>query len=207
MSCSYQTQDKAWKSLLLSWFSLSLCHCPSLSFSNCSMIWTIYISPPSPPPIYKYKGDGCIGTTPSVILSVCPVMSACYLLNCSTKCGMVVYYHKSVFHAEKLVHYHQCHGHSKGLYNQNITIFTLSSKLLVCFATKLSLIVQHHKLECPVEKKWMTVFEAKVTAKVQNVSECLSGYLLNHRTFCYQTWYGNAASGPECHAEKLVHCV
>ena len=33
----------------------------------------------------------------------------------------------------------------------------------------------------------ITVFKVKVTTKVWNVSECLSGwYFLNHRTFCYQ---------------------
>ena len=33
--------------------------------------------------------------------------------------------------------------------------------------------------------------------KVLSVSECLSGwYLLNHRTFCYQTWYGGVSSWP-----------
>ena len=41
----------------------------------------------------------------------------------------------------------------------------------------------------------ITAFKVKVTARIQNVSECLSGwYLLNRRTFCYQTWYCDAAS-------------
>ena len=31
------------------------------------------------------------------------------------------------------------------------------------------------KLECLVEKKWIAVFKVKVTAKIQNVNECLSG--------------------------------
>ena len=44
---------------------------------------------------------------------------------------MVVYYHESVFHAEKLVHYLQCQGHSEGLYNQNMIISAASSKVLV----------------------------------------------------------------------------
>ena len=44
-------------------------------------------------------------------------------------------------------------------------------------------------------KKWVTVFKVKVTAKAQGVSECLSGWcLLSCRSFCYQTWYGSAAS-------------
>ena len=62
------------------------------------------------------------------------------------------------------------------------------------FATKLSVIVQYHKPECPV-KNGFTALKVKVTAKVKNVSECLPrGYLLNQRTFCRQTWYDYAAS-------------
>ena len=45
----------------------------------------------------------------------------------------------------------QCQGHSEGLYNQNFTIFTLSSTA-GSFSTKLGLLVQHHKPECSVEK-------------------------------------------------------
>ena len=74
----------------------------------------------------------------SVVLSVCLIMSAQYLLNCATiffffwtKLGMLVYYHEEMCYAEKLVHYLQCQGHSEGLYDQNMTIFTISSKLLV----------------------------------------------------------------------------
>ena len=37
----------------------------------------------------------------------------------------------------------------------------------------------------------ITVFKVKVTAKVQNISECLfRWYLLIRRTFCHQTWCG-----------------
>ena len=65
---------------------------------------------------------------------------------------MVMQHHKPKCGAEKIVHCVQCQGHSEGLYNQTMTISVVSSKLLVLFATKLGLIVQHHKLECPVEK-------------------------------------------------------
>ena len=70
-------------------------------------------------------------------MSVCLIVSAQYFLNRSTifflftKLGMVVYYHEAVCHAEKLVHYFQCQGHSEGLHNQNMTISVVSSKLLV----------------------------------------------------------------------------
>ena len=137
-----------------------------------------------------------VNVCPDDIFSMCLIVSALYLLNCSTtfviKLGVVMYYHEAMCHAEKLVHYFQCQGHSEGLTKQNMTISTISST--VPFATKLSLIVLHHKPECPVEN-WITAFRAKATAVIQNVNECLSGwYLLNHRTFCYQIWCCDAAS-------------
>ena len=64
---------------------------------------------------------------------------------------MVVYYHEAMYHVGKLVHCFQCQGHSKGLYNQGMTVCYIF--LAACqFATKLGFIVQHHKLDCPVEK-------------------------------------------------------
>ena len=42
-------------------------------------------------------------------------------------------------------------GYSEGLRNQNMTISTMSSKLLVRFATRFGLLVQHQKPECPVQ--------------------------------------------------------
>ena len=77
------------------------------------------------------------------IFSVCLIVSAQYLLNRSTifffltNFGMVVYYHEVICHVEKLVHYLQCQGHSEGLYNQNMIIFTESCKLLVCLQPNL----------------------------------------------------------------------
>ena len=48
-----------------------------------------------------------------------------------TKPGLVMQHHKPECHAEKSDHCVQCQGHSKGLYDQNMTISTLSSELLV----------------------------------------------------------------------------
>ena len=109
------------------------------------------------------------------------------------KPGMVMRHHKPECHVEKLVHCFQCQGHSEGLYNQNMTIFTVSSKLLIRLQP--NLIWEYNIVSLSV-LRWngITAFKVKVTAKVKNVSECLSGrYLLNHRTFCYQTRYGYAA--------------
>ena len=96
-----------------------------------------------------------VNVCPDDIFSMCPIVSAQYPepLNhfyFGTKLVMVVYYHEAMCHAEKLVHYPQCHGHNEGLYHQNMTISALSSA--DPFATKLGLVVQHHKLEHPVEK-------------------------------------------------------
>ena len=71
---------------------------------------------------------------------------------------MVMQHHEPEFPAEKLIHCVQCQGHSKGLYNQNMTFSAISSKLLIC-----------------LQPNWITVFKVKVTAKVQYVNECLSG--------------------------------
>ena len=49
-----------------------------------------------------------------------------------TKLCIVVYYHESICHEENLIHSLQCQGNSEGLHNQDVTIFTISSKLLVC---------------------------------------------------------------------------
>ena len=43
----------------------------------------------------------------------------------------MVYYHELVFRGEKLGHYLQRQGHRQGLHNQNMTVSTISSKLLV----------------------------------------------------------------------------
>ena len=56
------------------------------------------------------------------------------------------------------------------------------------FATK-----PGHKPECFMEKLDCFNFKVKVTAKIQNVSECLSRYFLKCWTFYYQTWYCDAS--------------
>ena len=86
-------------------------------------------------------------------------------------------------HAEKLVHYLQC---SQGLYNRNMTIFTIFSKLLVHLQP--NLVWWYRIISQSVQwENGITAFKVKVTAKF---IECLSEqYPLNHLTFCYQSWY------------------
>ena len=42
-------------------------------------------------------------------------------------------------------------------------------------ATKLGLMIHHHKPECLVKKNWITAFRVKVTVKGQSVNVCPDG--------------------------------
>ena len=78
----------------------------------------------------------CLSIHPSVHLSSCPWVRFC-LDDISwtaepflSKLGIVAYYDEAESHAKILVHYLQCLGHKEGLYNQNMTISNISSKVL-----------------------------------------------------------------------------
>ena len=77
-----------------------------------------------------------------------------------------------------------------------IVIWLFLLYTLSCWSFATSLVWQYSiTSRSVVWKNGITAFMVEVTAEVQNVSEYLSGqYLLNHRTFCYQTWFGYAAS-------------
>ena len=100
-------------------------------FFVCFVMIVLFISPC----INRGGGVGSmLESLLSVRLSVCLSLSGRYLLHRSTfltKLGMVVYYHEAECHAQKLVHYLQCQGHSKGLNKQNMSISFISTKLLV----------------------------------------------------------------------------
>ena len=63
----------------------------------------------------------------------------------------------------------------------------------------------HQKLDCPVKRlDCSVVVKVQVTKKVQNSSECSSGrYLPSCRTFCNQTWYGDATSWAKVSCKKI----
>ena len=63
--------------------------------------------------------------------NVCPEDICRTMEHFVTKPGMAIQHHKLECHVEKMVHCVQCPGHSKGLYNQNMIISVVSSKLLV----------------------------------------------------------------------------
>ena len=71
---------------------------------------------------------------------------------------------------KKVGFYLQGQGHSVGLYNQNMTISTISFISRESFATKLNLSVDHHKQRSVQWKCWIVVFKVSVTAKVKSFS-------------------------------------
>ena len=75
--------------------------------------------------------------------------------------------------------YLQGQGRSKGLCDQNMTLYNIIWAV-DSLATKLGLMIHHQKPECPV-KKWITVFRIKVTARGQNLMfvQMVSSTLLN----------------------------
>ena len=60
-----------------------------------------------------------------------------------------MHHHELECHAKRLVCYFQGQGHSKGSYDKNMTVSTISSELLILLLT---LIVHYHKLECLMKK-------------------------------------------------------
>ena len=115
----------------------------------------------------------------------------------------------------------QGQDHSQGSYDQNMTLFTILSHLLIPWQPKLVwwyiIICQSvfwKKLDhcsqgqAHSEGSKSVVAKVKFTEKVKNSSECSFGrYLFSCWTFCNQTWYGDASLGAECHARRLVCCL
>ena len=70
------------------------------------------------------------------------------------------------------------------------------------FATKLGLMVHHHKVDCLVKIGFLLWSRSQ---KGQNSSECSSGqYLLSCWTICNQLGMVMQHHGPKCHARRLV---
>ena len=103
--------------------------CKTILGHNCLFLY-------HPSPRKKKLGGGVdIGITPSI----CPFVRSCpFDISWTaqpffTKLGMALYHHEVMCLVQKLFHYLQCQGHSKGLCNKNMPFFffTLSSKRLV----------------------------------------------------------------------------
>ena len=78
-------------------------------------------------------------------------------------------------HAKILVYYFQGQdqGHSRGSYDQNVMLSTISAEPLIILLPNLVLMVHYHKKECLMEK-WDCCVQGQGHSKFQNVNECLS---------------------------------
>ena len=112
-----------------------------------------------------------------------------------TKLNMVMHHYEPDCLPERLFCCLEGQGHSEGSYNQ-IWLFNMSFELPIPITTNLGLVAYHQKLDCLMKRlDCSVVVKVEVTGRVQNSSECSSGwYLLNCWTFCDQTWYGDASS-------------
>ena len=79
-----------------------------------------------------------------------------------SKLGIMMDHHELECYAKRLVCYFQGQVHSKGSYDQNVTVFTILSELLIFFSAKLFLIVHHHKRVCFI-RNWIAMLRVKVT--------------------------------------------
>ena len=110
-----------------------------------------------------------------------------------------MHHHELECHAKRLVCCFQGQGHSKGSYDKNMTVSTIFSELLILLQPNffvVVLIVHYHKPECLMMKFGCCVLDYGIQGQGHSKGskcECLSRwYLLNHQTFCYQTWFCNA---------------
>ena len=118
------------------------------------------------------------------------------------KIGIVMHHLEPECHVKRLVCYFQDQGHSKGWYDQNMTVSTIFSELMICLLPNLVWYCIIITLSI-LWRFWIAVFKVKATAKFQNVNEYLSRpYLLNHLDFSYRTWYGDASSWARLSVKK-----
>ena len=78
------------------------------------------------------------------------------------------------------------------------------SILLNCwfFGNQTCLLDTASRAKVSSEENWITGFKVKVTAKGHNIS-LARWYLLNRKTFCYQTWYCDAPSWARKSCKKI----
>ena len=98
-----------------------------------------------------------------------------YLLNCRTFCfrtwygGAVLWARVSC--GKKLFAFSRSRSLKGFIWSKHDSFYSLFWTV-DSVATKLDLMIHHHKPECLIKKKWITVFKVKVTVKGQNVSVC-----------------------------------
>ena len=116
-------------------------------------------------------------------------------------------HHEPECHAEKLVHCLQCQGDSKGLYNQNMTISTLTSKLPVCLQPKLvwfcSIISQS-----VLWKNWITALGSSSQQRFKmSVNVFLNDIFWTSEHFVTKLGMVMQHHEPECHAGKRMFSI
>ena len=145
--------------------------------------------PPSPPEkntklVVYWNNSVCL----SVRLFMCLILSGWYLLNLVWWCIIMRQKNLLTIFIVKVTR-------RADIIKTWLFLIKITSLLIcwyICYQTWFDSTESEAKVTC--EKNWVTAFKVKVTAKVQNVSECLSRlYFLTHWTFCYQTWYVHTA--------------
>ena len=122
-----------------------------------------------------------------------------------TTFGMVIQCHEPEWHAEKRWLLSSRSRSQRGLVWSKYDSFYFNFVTADSLASRLGLIIYHRKTKCLVKKNWITAFKVKVAVKAKHNNECLFRWcLLNHQTFCYQTWYMMHYHELECHAKGLV---
>ena len=120
-----------------------------------------------------------------------------------TKPGMVMQHHKPECHAEKLLHFDQCQGHNEGLYNPDVTVSVVSSKLLVSLQPNLVCMYSIIFINwCVLWKNGITAVKVKMLVNV-----CPGDIFWTTEYFVAKPGMVMQHHTPECHAEKLDHYV
>ena len=102
-----------------------------------------------------------------------------------TKFSMVMQCHKPECPAEFCCCcYLQGQGHSEGSYDENMILSIILSELLTLW-----LIVYHQQPESSVKKIELLHSTSRSQWRVKMLIYLSRQYLLNHQTFCFQTWY------------------
>ena len=114
-----------------------------------------------------------------MLMNVCPDDVFWTAKHFGTKLGIVMHHQEPEYCAKRLVGYFQGQGHSKGTYDQSMTVSIISFELIILSLPNL---VWWHIIisQSVLWRNWIAVFQVKVTAKLLSVSEFLfRQYLLN----------------------------
>ena len=165
----------------------------------------LFIVPPHPPPPISNLSEvkGAVKVTVK-LQNVHDFLSRQYLLN------RLTFYYQTWYDNSSLWAWRSCKKsfslRSRSQWRLIWSKYDLLY-LLHCwpFATRLSLMAHHHKLDWLVKiLDCCTVFKVKLTAMIQNFNARWSGwYLLNFWTSCNQTWYSDASSWASVSSKKI----